>query len=87
MDVSETDPYDRLLRYVIIDGLFINFEMVQRGYAEAVEYPPDTSCQVALNQAEQSARSEAVGLWGLVAIETPTQQVQASSSVVISYIL
>jgi endonuclease YncB( thermonuclease family) len=85
-DVSETDPYDRLLRYVIVDGLFVNYELVRRGYAEAVEYPPDTSCQFTFQQAEQSARSEAIGLWGIAAIETPTQEFQASSSVVISKI-
>ena len=85
-DVSETDRYDRLLRYVIVDDLFVNYELVRRGYAEAVEYPPDTSCQVTFHQAEQSAHSEALGIWGLAAVETPTQEAIEGSSVMISKI-
>ena len=42
-DVSETDRYDRLLRYVYVDGLFVNGELVAGGWAEAVDYPPDTA--------------------------------------------
>lgn len=85
-DVSETDPYDRLLRYVFVEDVFVNYELIKIGYAEAVEYPPDTSCQFMFNQAEQDARSEAVGLWGLALIETPTQEAIGGSSVVISKI-
>jgi micrococcal nuclease len=35
-DVSETDKYGRLLRYVYVDGVFVNGELVRRGYAEAL---------------------------------------------------
>lgn len=41
-DVSETDRYGRLLRYVYADGIFVNAALVIEGYAEGVEYPPDT---------------------------------------------
>jgi endonuclease YncB( thermonuclease family) len=34
-DVSETDRYSRLLRYVIVDGLFVNYELVRQGFANA----------------------------------------------------
>jgi endonuclease YncB( thermonuclease family) len=44
-DVSNTDRFDRLLRYVYLmgqDGLiFVNELMVADGWAEAVVYPPD----------------------------------------------
>ena len=50
-DVSETDKYDRLLRYVIADGKFINLEMVQSGHAQAKRYFPDISCQKTFDQA------------------------------------
>lgn len=39
-DVSETDQYYRLLRYVIVGDIFVNYEMVRTGYAAAVTYPP-----------------------------------------------
>ena len=44
-DVSETDKFDRLLRYVFTDEVFINLEMVKSGLADSRVYPPDTSCQ------------------------------------------
>lgn len=43
-DKSETDKYDRLLRYVIVDNIFVNYELVKNGYATAWKYPPDISC-------------------------------------------
>lgn len=46
-DVSETDRYDRLLRYVFVPdlaGVFVNYELVRSGCAEAVAYPPDVAC-------------------------------------------
>ena len=33
-DVSETDQYDRLLRYVIVGDDFVNLEMVRDGFAQ-----------------------------------------------------
>ena len=32
-DVSETDKYSRLLRYVIVDGILENYELVIQGAA------------------------------------------------------
>lgn len=43
-DVSETDKYGRLLRYVIADGKFVNYELVKAGFAKAGTWKPDTSC-------------------------------------------
>lgn len=40
-DVSETDRYGRLLRYVYVGDVFVNAELVALGYAQAVTYPPD----------------------------------------------
>lgn len=40
-DVSETDRYDRLLRYVYVGSVFVNQELVAQGFAEVVLYEPD----------------------------------------------
>jgi endonuclease YncB( thermonuclease family) len=40
-DVSNTDRYDRLLRFIYVGDIFVNAEMVKAGYAEAVLYDPD----------------------------------------------
>lgn len=49
-DVSETDKYDRLLRYVIANEKFINLELVRSGRAQAKTYFPDISCQSTFDQ-------------------------------------
>jgi micrococcal nuclease len=68
-DVSETDRYGRLLRYVYLpDGTFVNAELVRLGYAQPSTYPPDVKYQDLFRQIEQEAREAGVGLWG----PTPT---------------
>lgn len=64
-DLSETDRYDRLLRYVFLaDGTFVNAELVKSGYARAVAYPPDTKYQELFEEEETMAKTAAVGIWG-----------------------
>ena len=41
-DVSETDSFGRLLRYIYVGDRFINGELVAGGWAVPIEYPPDT---------------------------------------------
>lgn len=43
-DTSETDKYGRLLRYVVADGMFVNYELVVQGVAESGTWKPDTAC-------------------------------------------
>jgi micrococcal nuclease len=69
-DVSETDQYGRLLRYVYLGDLLVNAELVRQGYASAVPYPPDVSRQDLLAQLEQEARREGRGLWASSPVST-----------------
>lgn len=63
-DVSDTDRYGRLLRYVYLaDGTQVNRWFVAEGQALAAEYPPDTRDAELLRQAEQEAREHRRGLW------------------------
>lgn len=63
-DVSETDRYGRLLRYVYVGQLFVNAELVRRGYAVVSTYPPDVKYQSLFLQMQQEARIAGRGLWG-----------------------
>lgn len=68
-DVSDTDGFGRLLRYVWVElepgGLaMVNLELVGRGYAAAVTYPPDVRWTDALRAAQAAARDAGLGLWG-----------------------
>ena len=62
-DVSETDKYGRLLRYVFVDDTLVNVELVRQGLAYAKAYPPDTKYQGRLEQAETEARQAGRGIW------------------------
>jgi len=62
-DTSQTDQFDRLLRYVIAGELFVNNELVFRGYAAATAYAPDTACVTTLEVAQRQAQTLKVGLW------------------------
>ena len=64
-DVSPTDRYDRLLRYVYVDDVFVNAELIKRGAAEAKRYPPDTAQALALETAEAEARAGLPGCYAL----------------------
>ena len=62
-DVSDTDKYGRLLRYVYVDDVFVNLELVKRGFAFSYSYPPDIKFQNEFLSAEQFARENKIGLW------------------------
>ncbi len=79
-DQSDTDLYQRRLRYVIADGLFVNLELLRLGLAKAENYPPDEACQELFRGAEQEARDNAVGMWSA----TPTPDPLAGRVVILS---
>ena len=62
-DVSETDKYGRLLRYVYVNGVLVNEVLVLEGLARARAFPPDTAQKKLIRAAEGAAQSEGVGLW------------------------
>ncbi|MGD0856928.1 MAG: thermonuclease family protein [Dehalococcoidia bacterium] len=63
-DVSETDRYGRLLRYVYAGGFMVNAELVKSGYAQAVSYPPDIKYRSLFSSLQEGARASKVGMWG-----------------------
>ena len=74
-DVSETDHFGRLLRYVLVGdlyGQFVNYELVRQGYASASTYPPDVTCEKTFRAAQRQAAEDGVGLWGPTPVPTVT---------------
>ncbi len=67
-DVSETDQYGRLLRYVWLDDggrwTLVDLELVARGFAQVETDPPDVKYADRFVAAERAARSAGLGLWG-----------------------
>lgn len=64
-DISETDRYGRLLRYVYVDDIFVNAELVRQGLAWAEAYEPDIRYQDILEEAEAEAREDKIGIWAM----------------------
>ncbi len=76
-DVSDTDRYGRLLRYVYLQsGEMVNEMLVREGYALASAYPPDIAHQETLEDLERQAREKKINLWGSCEISvTPTPDI------------
>lgn len=80
-DVSETDQYGRLLRYVYVDDLLVNAELVRQGLAWAKVYEPDTKYQNYLEELEEEARQASRGIWALTPpATTPTTTITPATS-------
>ena len=62
-DISETDKYGRLLRYVYVGDVFVNLARVEEGFARVSIFPPDVKYQEKFLEAERRAREEKRGLW------------------------
>lgn len=63
-DISERDQYGRLLRYVYAGDIFVNAELIRRGFATTVTFPPDVREAERLRRLERDARQARRGLWG-----------------------
>lgn len=62
-DISETDSFGRLLRYVWIGDTMVNELLVRQGFAAVSTFPPDIAYQDRFVRAQQEAQEEGIGLW------------------------
>jgi micrococcal nuclease len=65
-DVSDTDKYNRLLRYVFInnDHVMFNETLLIEGYANTMTVPPNVTFAEKFVLLERQARENHKGLWG-----------------------
>jgi endonuclease YncB( thermonuclease family) len=62
-DLTDTDPQGTLLRYVMAEGKFVNYELIAGGYAQASASAPNTACLSSFRAAQQQAQSDKLGMW------------------------
>ena len=63
-DVEKRDKYGRLLAYVkTTDGQFVNYLLVQNGYAVLFTVPPNVKYVEDLKSAQIEAREKELGIW------------------------
>jgi micrococcal nuclease len=60
-EVGNTDIYNRLLRYVVVDDVFVNVVLVREGLARY--YASENACGAVFFAAENQARSDHSGIW------------------------
>ncbi|MBE7553156.1 MAG: thermonuclease family protein [Anaerolineales bacterium] len=63
-DVSETDRYGRLLRYVYVGDLMVNEELLRLGLAQVATFPPDVKYVDRFLEVQRQAQAAGVGMWG-----------------------
>ena len=83
-DEEKVDSYDRLLAYVYVGDLFVNAEIVRRGYARAETVEPNTGHEKLFRKLEKEAREKKIGIWSIPEpkvvskepeqVETPTKE-------------
>ncbi len=78
-DISNTDKYGRLLRYIYIGDEFINNTLVLQGYAVSSSYPPDVKYQDIFRKSQQEAIDGNRGLWGVDCKSNSTNTSQQTS--------
>jgi len=69
-DITGTDRFGRLLRYIFLpsedpadDDTFANYALVYDGYATTQARPPDNKYRELFYSAQKHARQEGLGLW------------------------
>jgi hypothetical protein len=70
-DAEDVDSAGMLLRYVVADGVFVNYEWVRRGAALPALFPPGQRCSDTMLEAERQAREEGLGYWAHSPLAAP----------------
>lgn len=80
-DQTAKDGYDRLLRYVFVqhenpevDNEFVNTALVRMGAAESAYVKPNRRYLQQIQGAEEEARNEGVGMWGVCDVAANTAE-------------
>ncbi|MGI8806721.1 MAG: thermonuclease family protein [Acidimicrobiales bacterium] len=81
-DAEQRDRYGRLLAYVYrrADGLFVNAELLRRGYAQLLTIPPNVAHTDQLAAIARDARAGSQGLWAACTLLPDGRVAPASSS-------
>jgi endonuclease YncB( thermonuclease family) len=80
-DGADLDNFGRLRRYVIIYDTekFANFELIRAGLAKVTTDVPTLACNTTFLKAEEYARQDQLGLWGLIPTSQPTITLKPSN--------
>ncbi|MFA7115862.1 MAG: thermonuclease family protein [Bacteroidales bacterium] len=64
-DVNRYDRYGRILAYVYLkDGTFLNADLIKKGFAQVMTFPPNVKFSKKFVELQREARDAKAGLWG-----------------------
>lgn len=63
-DGTDTDPAGRLLRYVKVGDIFVNWALVSQGFAKAAADGTNTACDAVFQSGQDQASAAKAGIWG-----------------------
>jgi len=64
-DIEKKDQYDRRLFYLfLMDGTFVNQELLETGAGELMEFEPNMAYSAVFHEAEGRAMDARSGMWG-----------------------
>lgn len=78
-DVTPYDMYGRWLAYLFVEGRFVNYELLRRGFANVYTVPPNVKYDGLFRQAEGQAREEEAGLWASVEVGVKITHIEADA--------
>ena len=78
-DVNPRDKYGRWLAYLFVEGHFVNYELLRRGFANVYTVPPNVKYAGFLREAEWQAREEGTGLWTSAGLEVRITHIEADA--------
>lgn len=79
-DVQKLDKYGRLLAYVFVGETFVNEELIRRGVAQVLTYPPNVKYTQNFVAAQKEAREKKTGFWADGACESQTSTPSTAQS-------
>jgi endonuclease YncB( thermonuclease family) len=79
-DITESDKYGRLLRYVYLDSIMINLELLRNGLAEILFIKPDVKHYSLFSEIQKDAQKLKLGIWSLRETPQDTFQVAAQKN-------
>lgn len=63
-DVSNVDKYGRLLRFVYVDDILVDDNLIKNGAAKIMTVPPDVKYKDEFLSSQYYAKENKLGLWG-----------------------
>jgi len=64
-DKEDRDRYGRLLRYIYVDEVFVNAELVRDGFAKVMNIKPNSAHYEEFLKLEKAAQERSLGMWGV----------------------